>query len=70
MDSHTPIRVNDLHDVVDQKITMLLREMETTNWSREEVILAVNDVVKARWLDTIDTSRSNSGDFVSDGNEG
>jgi hypothetical protein len=70
MDSHRPIRVNDLHDVVDQKITMLLREMEATNWSREEVLLAVNDVIQARWLAPIDTPHATDGDFVSDGNEG
>lgn len=68
------IRTEDLHDVIDQKITALVREMEEGDWSAEEVILAINDVIKARWLVRLDTLREASEalpkNFVSDGNEG
>ena len=73
MTNDRPIRVDDLHDVIDQKISALIRDM-ATQWSAEEVILAIDDVVKARWLGKIRaaavSSDTMSEDFVSDGNEG
>jgi len=73
MPHDNPIGVDDLHDVIDQKISALIRDM-ATQWSAEEVILAIDDVVKARWLDKIRagevSSDTMSKDFISDGNEG
>jgi hypothetical protein len=74
MDTDRPIRVNDLHDVIDQRILDLVRDMETTNWTQDEVVLAINDVIRVRWLDNIEAlhraSNAVGKDFVSDGNEG
>lgn len=68
------VRIGDLHDIVDQKITSLVREMEATNWSAEEIVLAINDVLKVRWLDRIEAQSQAAASFpktfVSDGNEG
>lgn len=73
MNNDRPIRIDDLHDVIDQKISALIRDM-ATQWSAEEVILAIDDVIKARWLGKIRagevSSDKMSKDFISDGNEG
>ena len=73
MTHDSAIRVDDLHDVIDQKIAALIRDI-ATQWSAEEVILAIDDVVKARWLCKIRADKASSGtmsgDFISDGNEG
>jgi hypothetical protein len=74
MEDSQPVRVDDLHDVIDQKILALVREMENGNWSAEEVVLAINDVIKARWLDRMNALHEAANalprGFVSDGNEG
>ena len=73
MPHDNPIRVDDLHDVIDQKIAALIRDV-ATQWSAEEVLLAIDDVVKARWLGKIRSGKvpsdTMSKDIVSDGNEG
>jgi hypothetical protein len=73
MTNDRPIRVDDLHDVIDQNISALIRDL-APHWSAEEVILAIDDVVKARWLARIrageEASDTMSQDFISDGNEG
>jgi hypothetical protein len=70
----TPSRNNDLRDLVDEKIRDLVNDMCADGWSIEEVLLAVNDVVRQRWLARLDASATMpptmQDDFVSDGNEG
>jgi hypothetical protein len=74
MDNDRPTRVDDLHDIIDERITALVREMEAVDWSAEEVVLAINDVIKARWLDRLNALDQASAalpkGFISDGNEG
>ncbi|WP_244481534.1 hypothetical protein [Rhizobium sp. Root1203] len=64
----------ELRDIVDQKLIALIGEMEDADWSVEEVALAINDVLKDRWLDQILALKSARDalpkGFVSDGNEG
>ncbi|MDB5524775.1 MAG: hypothetical protein JWM58_2538 [Rhizobium sp.] len=69
-----PADINDLDGIIDQRITSLVRELEDANWPTEEIILAMNDLIKVRWLDQInalhEASNSIPKNFVSDGNEG
>jgi hypothetical protein len=71
-DSSAEIR--ELHDILDQKLTALVREMEEADWEREKIIWAIDDIIKARWISQIETLRearkSVRENFVSDGNEG
>lgn len=41
---------DELHDIIDQKLTALIREMEDADWSAEEVAFAIRDVLKSKWL--------------------
>lgn len=67
-------RVNDLNDKVDQKIRVLVAEMHASGWATEEILLAINDVVKMRWLDRLHSQNAvgptMTENFISDGNEG
>lgn len=68
-----PSLTNDLHDQVDEKIRTLIEDMHAGGWNTEEVLLAVNDVVRLRWLAHLDgaaAAPTMREDFVSDGNEG
>lgn len=67
-------QVDELHDIVDQKLTAMIREMEDADWSAEEVAFAIHDVLRAKWLDQAEALRaarqSVPKNFLSDGNEG
>lgn len=70
-----PIRSdNELHKIIETKLTSMMIDLENGDWSTTEVALAVRDVLKAKWLDEIEalqTAREDMpGNFVSDGNEG
>lgn len=70
-----PIRSdNELHEIIETKLTSMMIDLENGDWSTTEVALAVRDVLKAKWLDEIEalqTAREDMpGNFVSDGNEG
>ncbi len=66
--------VDDLHDIINQKITALIREMEEADWKAEDVALAIKQVIDTQWLaktDLLQDARNAvSKNFVSDGNEG
>ena len=74
MESNRTTKTDDLHDIIEQKITALVREMEDANWSANDVAVAIKDVVKNRWLDQAESLRAAREalpkNFVSDGNEG
>lgn len=71
--THTE-KTDDLHEIIDQKITALVLEMENADWPTSDIARAIHDVVKTRWLDSAssleEASRAVSKNFVSDGNEG
>ncbi|SFB59378.1 hypothetical protein SAMN03159496_05517 [Rhizobium sp. NFR07] len=65
---------DELHEIVETKLTAMIVEMTDGDWSTAEVALAIRDVLKTKWLDEIDALRAAGeempGNFVSDGNEG
>nr|KZB02047.1 hypothetical protein A4A59_12990 [Rhizobium leguminosarum] len=65
---------DELRDIIDQKLTALIREMEDADWSAKDVAFAINDVLKSKWLDRMtalqDAREAVPKDFLSDGNEG
>lgn len=74
MHTDTGNRPDALHDIVEQKITALVKEMVEADWSAGDVASAIRDVVEARWLSqeqALQAARNATpDDFVSDGNEG
>jgi len=64
----------DLIEIVNQKMASLVRELEDADWQTEDVVLAIDAVIKNRWLDQIRALRearaATPDDFISDGNEG
>ena len=64
----------ELRDVIHQKITALIQEMEQADWSARDVVLAIEDVVDEEWLPqfrALDEAReAQPKNFISDGNEG
>lgn len=74
MDTDRTSHPDKLHEIIDQKITSLVKEMVDADYSAGAVASAIRDVVEARWLsqtEALQTAReATSGDFVSDGNEG
>jgi hypothetical protein len=65
---------NELLEIIDQKLTVLVRELADANWSVDEVVVAIDAVLEAKWLPqarALQAARnSGSENFVSDGNEG
>lgn len=74
MENNHSSDIGDLHEIIGQKITSIMREMESAGYNARETALAIADVVKARWLDREDALRkarnSMPENFISDGNEG
>jgi len=64
----------DLNEIIDRKLTSLILEMENADWRAEEVVLAIDEVIKTHWLERLEALRAARAampaDFVSDGNEG
>ena len=67
-------RIAELNDIIAQKISALVREMENAGWGADEVASAISDIVRRQWIrksellsETRDAVASN---FISDGNEG
>ncbi|NKL19234.1 hypothetical protein GFM07_09005 [Rhizobium leguminosarum bv. viciae] len=65
---------HELRDIIDQKLTALMREMEDADWSAKDVAFTINDVLKSKWLDRMtalqDAREAVPKGFLSDGNEG
>jgi uncharacterized protein (UPF0147 family) len=63
-----------LRDIVEQRITALIVELENADWSAADVIQAIDDVVGKRRQDRLEplaqARASVASGFVSDGNEG
>lgn len=74
MESSREAKADGLHEIVDQKVTALIREIEEAGWRSDEIALALRDVLKTRWLGQADALRdvreAMPKNFVSDGNEG
>jgi hypothetical protein len=64
----------ELRDIIDQKLTLLVCELADANWSVDEVVMAIDAVLEAKWLPqarALQAARnSGSENSVSDGNEG
>jgi hypothetical protein len=67
-------RVAELRDIVDQKISALVREMEDADWKAEDVAGAISDIVRRRWLEKSallsEAREAVAANSISDGNEG
>lgn len=65
---------NELREIIDRKLAVLVRELADSNWSVDEVVLAIGSVLETKWLPqarALQAARnSGSENFVSDGNEG
>jgi hypothetical protein len=64
----------ELRDIVDAKLASLVLELEDANFKIDEIAFAIEDVLKANWLDQAKALRRARAEtpenFVSDGNEG
>lgn len=67
-------QTDELHGIIDDKLTALVLEMEAADWSAEDIAFAMQDVLRRKWLNQAETLRrvraAVPDDFVSDGNEG
>lgn len=74
MSNQASQRGEELRDIISQRLTALMAEMEAADWSAQEVALAINDCLKIEWLakvtDLQEAKRRVAPDFLSDGNEG
>ncbi len=65
---------DDLHSILERKLTALFREMEDADWRADDIASAIDDIVKRRWLNQAQSLQgvrdAMSKNFVSDGNEG
>lgn len=70
--NHAP--KDDLHSILDRKMTALFREMEDADWSADEIAAAIDEILRRRWLNRAQSLQgvrdAMSKNFVSDGNEG
>jgi len=66
--------IDDLHEMVSQRINSLVLEMEEADWGAEDVISAVSAIITAEWLPKFraleEARKATPTNFVSDGNEG
>ncbi|XAZ26071.1 hypothetical protein LVY75_35465 (plasmid) [Sinorhizobium sp. B11] len=65
---------DELVGVITEKLTALIRALEDADWSADDVVFAIEDVLNKNWLEkarALRTVRETMPDnFVSDGNEG
>ena len=65
---------DELVGVITEKLAALIRELEDADWSTDDVVFAIEDVLNKNWLEKVralGTARETvPDDFVSDGNEG
>lgn len=50
-------RSKELADIVEQKVTSFVLEMESANYDAEDVALEIDTLIKRKWLDPMGTSR-------------
>jgi hypothetical protein len=74
MNGNDTAAAGELGEIVDRKIASLVGELVDADWQTEEVVLAIDAVIRTRWLKDIEALRkaraATPDDFVSDGNEG
>ncbi|MDB5524749.1 MAG: hypothetical protein JWM58_2512 [Rhizobium sp.] len=74
IEGDAPKRVSDLHDLIDESIRLTIAKANAGGWTNEEILLAIEDVMKKRWLDRLGAQENLqpqfAANFVSDGNEG
>lgn len=66
-------RGKELAELIEQRVSALVREMEDADWHAEDVALEIEAVVKRNWLETarrLKDARGALPDEISDGNEG
>ena len=67
-------QTDELHGIIDEKLTALVLEMEEAGWRAAEIAIAIEEVLRRKWLDQAEALRGARAavpeDFVSDGNEG
>lgn len=66
-------RSKELAEIIEQRVSALVHEMESADWDAEDVAREIQAFVKRRWLETArrlkEASQSLSTE-LSDGNEG
>lgn len=74
MNTQHDLRTDELHGIIDEKMTALVLDIEEAGWSAAEIAFAIEDVLRRKWLDQAEALRraraSVPEDFISDGNEG
>lgn len=74
MNTQQDLQIDELHGIIDEKLTTLVLEMEEAGWSEAEIAFAIEDVLRRKWLDQAEALRRARAavpeDFMSDGNEG
>jgi hypothetical protein len=74
MEKRTIPVVDELDGIVDEKLTVLVRELEDAGWNAENIAFTLEDVLQRKWLRQFEALRraraAMPDDFVSDGNEG
>jgi hypothetical protein len=74
MQHHRSPKDDELHTIIEERLTSFFREMEDANWRANEVAFAIQRILKEKWLDRAEALQEASDrmpkDFVSDGNEG
>ena len=71
---NTDRSTDDLQEIVRQRISSLVLEMEEMDWGAEEVIDAIQEVLSNEWFPKFralqEARQASPTNFVSDGNEG
>ena len=74
MNEGTATSNGELHVIVDEKLTAFMCEMQDAGWAAEDVAVALDVILRERWIDRALAHRAARADlpkdFVSDGNEG
>ncbi len=71
---HERTRDEELHGIIDDKLTAFVRELEGPDWSVDEIAFTIEAILDKNWLVQARALRaardSVPENFVSDGNEG
>jgi phenylpyruvate tautomerase PptA (4-oxalocrotonate tautomerase family) len=72
--SADPTKTDELRRVIAEKLTALFLEMQDASWKTEDIVAAIQAVMKERWIADAAALREAREkapkNFVSDGNEG
>jgi hypothetical protein len=42
--------VEELHGIIDEKLTAFVRELEDANWSVDEIVFTIEAILEKNWL--------------------